>query len=184
MYMTDENIDEEVPSEFQTETACPSCGEKLYFIFYRTRVNYEEAVEIETFFCKKCLYKSSQIRPIEKEAPKKLVLEIRNHDDLRTILYRSPEAKIEIPELEAEIDPGEISTGEITTVEGILTRLLEKLDLFDEEDVDINVLNQTKSHIKGIIDGSGENFTFVIDDPLGKSRINSSRVIVLHKSDE
>ncbi len=184
MFMTDENIDEEAPREFQTETPCPSCGQKLFFIFYRTKVNYEEAVEIETFFCKKCLYKSSQIRPLEREAPKKLVLEVRNHDDLRTILYRSPEARIEIPELEADINPGEISTGEITTIEGILTRLLEKLDLFDEEDVDIGRLNEVKSHIKAIIDGSGERFTFVMDDPLGKSRINSSRVIVLHKSDD
>ncbi len=184
MYMTDENMDEEIPSEFQTETPCPSCGEKLYFIFYRTKVSYEEAVEIETFFCKKCLYKSSQIRPLEKETPKKLVLEIRNYDDLRTILYRSPEAKIEIPELEAEIEPGEISSGEITTIEGILTRLLEKLDLFDEEDVDLESLNRVKSHIQAIINGSGEHFTFVMDDPLGKSRINSSRVIILHKSED
>ena len=126
MFMTDD-MDEEAPREFQTETSCPSCGQKLYFIFYRTRVSYEEAVEIETFFCKKCLYKSSQIRPLESDSPKKLVLEVRNHDDLRTILYRSPEAKIEIPELEAEIDPGEISTGEITTIEGVLTRLLENM---------------------------------------------------------
>ncbi len=181
MFMTDD-MDEEAPREFQTETSCPSCGQKLYFIFYRTRVSYEEAVEIETFFCKKCLYKSSQIRPLESDSPKKLVLEVRNHDDLRTILYRSPEAKIEIPELEAEIDPGEISTGEITTIEGVLTRLLEKLDLFDQDDVDPEKLNEVKSHIKSIIKGNGEKFTFVMDDPLGKSRINSSRVIVLHKS--
>lgn len=182
--MPDDNMDEEAPREFQTETPCPSCGEKLFFIFYRTKISYEEAVEIETFFCKKCLYKSSQIRPLEKDTPKKFVLEVRNHDDIRTILYRSPEARIEIPELEAEIDPGEISTGEITTIEGILTRLLEKLDLFDEEDVNIERLNDVKSRIRAIIDGSGEQFTFVVDDPVGKSRINSSRVIVLHKSED
>lgn len=181
--MASEQQDEEIPQEFQTETKCPNCGERLYFIFYRTRVSYEEAIEIETFFCKKCLYKSSQIRPIERETPKKLVLEVRDHDDLRIILYRSPEAKIEIPELAAEITPGEISTGEITTVEGILTKLLEKLDLFDEEDADIEVLNALKEKIQGMIDGSNEPFTIAIDDPTGKSRINSSRVITLRKSD-
>lgn len=184
MFMVNETQDEEIPREFETETKCPSCGSKLFFIFYRTRVSYEEAVEIETFFCKKCLYKSSQIKPIERDIPKKLVLEIRNHDDLRIILYRSPEAKVEIPELSAEITPGEISTGEITTVEGVLTKLREKLDLFDEEDADIDVLNGLKNRIQGIIDGSGEPFTFVIDDPTGKSRINSSRVITVRMSED
>lgn len=182
--MADENTDEEFPREFETETECPSCGAKLFFIFYRTRISYEEAVEIETFFCKKCLYKSSQIKPLERDTPKRLVLAIRNHDDLRTILYRAPEAKIEIPELEAEITPGEISTGEITTVEGVMTRLMEKLDLFDEEDANLDVLNSMKARVHGILDGSGEQFTIVVDDPTGKSRINSSRVIVLRKSDD
>ena len=182
--MASETPDEEIPREFETETTCPSCGAKLFFIFYRTRISYEEAVEIETFFCKKCLYKSSQIKPIEREEPKKLVLAIRNHDDLRIILYRSPEAKIEIPELEAEITPGEVSTGEITTVEGVITKLKEKIELFDEEDADINELNALKDRIHGILQGSDESFTLVIDDPTGKSRINSSRVITLRKSED
>ncbi len=183
MYMASEPQYEDPPKEFQTETECPSCGEKLFFIFYRTRVSYEEAVEIETFFCKKCLYKSSKIRPIERDIPKKLVLEVRNHDDLRIILYRSPEAKVEIPELAAEITPGEISTGEITTVEGILTKLREKLDLFDEEDADIEVLTALRDKIQGMLDGSDEPFTLVLDDPTGKSKINSSRAITLRKSE-
>lgn len=184
MYMVNNGMDEDPPREFQTETECPSCGSKLYFIFYRTRISYEEAVEIETFFCKKCLYKSSQIKPIERDTPRRLVLGVRNRDDLRTILYRSPEARIEIPELEADITPGEISTGEITTIEGLLTRLLEKLDLFDEEDVDIEKLNAVKKRIQEILNGNDEPLTLVLDDPTGKSRINSSRVIVIRKSDE
>lgn len=183
MYMASEPQYEDPPKEFQTETECPSCGEKLFFIYYRTRISYEEAVEIETYFCKKCLYKSSKIRPIERDLPKKLVLEVRNHDDLRIILYRSPEATVEIPELAAEITPGEISTGEITTVEGVLTKLREKLDLFDEEDADIEVLTALRDRIQGMLDGSDESFTLVLDDPTGKSRINSSRVITLRKSE-
>lgn len=182
--MENRESDDELPREFETETECPSCGAKLFFIFYRTRISYEEAVEIETFFCKKCLYKSSQIKPIEQDSPRRLVLGIRNRDDLRIILYRSPEARIEIPELQADITPGEISTGEITTIEGLLTKLLEKLDLFDEEDVDIDKLEGLKKRIKGILDGNDEPLTLVMDDPTGKSRINSSRVIVIRKSEE
>lgn len=182
--MENREPDEEPPREFETETTCPSCGAKLFFIFYRTRISYEEAVEIETFFCKKCLYKSSQIKPIDQDSPRRLVLGIRNRDDLRVILYRSPQARIEIPELQADITPGEISTGEITTVEGILTKLLEKLDLFDGEDTDIDKLEALRMRIRNILNGSDEQLTLVMDDPTGKSRINSSRVIVLRKSED
>ena len=83
-----------------------------------------------------------------------------------------------------DIEPGEISTGEITTVEGVLQGILEKIDLFDEEDADVEVLRNLKERIQGIINGNGENFTLVIDDPRGKSRINSSRVIILRHAAE
>ncbi len=177
--MTDDVYDDEIPKEFVTETPCPSCGEFLYFIFYRTNITYEEAVEIETFFCKKCLYKNTQIRQIDRREPKTLVFQVRNHDDLRTVLYRSPEAKISIPELEADIEPGEISTGEITTVEGILSQILDKLQLLDDDDASPDDLKAIRERIKRIIHGNGETFTFVMDDPMGKSRINSGRVITL-----
>ena len=107
------------------------------------------------------------------------MFQVRNHDDLRTVLYRSPEARISIPELEADIEPGEISTGEITTIEGILSQILDKLQLLDEEDASPEDLRAIREKIYGIIQGSGETFTFVIDDPMGKSRINSGRVITL-----
>ncbi|MCL6090868.1 MAG: ZPR1 zinc finger domain-containing protein [Candidatus Thermoplasmatota archaeon] len=182
--MSNEDISEEFPKEFDTESICPSCGKKLTFIFHRTKISYEEAIEIESYFCKSCLYKSNEIRSLEREEPKKLVFGIRNSGDIRTILYRSPEARIEIPELNVDIEPGEISTGEITTVEGVLQGILEKIDLFDEEDADVEVLRNLKERIQGIINGNGENFTLVIDDPRGKSRINSSRVIILRHAAE
>ena len=182
--MSNEDVYEDFPREFDTESTCPSCGKKLTFVFYRTKISYEEAIEIESYFCKSCLYKSNNIRSLEREEPKKLVFSIRNSGDIRTILYRSPEARIQIPELNVDIEPGEISTGEITTVEGVLQRILEKVDLFDEEDADVEVLRNLKERIQGIINGNGENFTMVIDDPRGKSRVNSSRVITLKHTGE
>ena len=44
-------------------------------------------------------------------------------DDLRVVVYRSPQARVVIPEIGAEIEPGEISDGEVTTVEGVVTRI-------------------------------------------------------------
>ncbi|MEM0158961.1 MAG: ZPR1 zinc finger domain-containing protein [Thermoplasmataceae archaeon] len=175
---------EEIPIEFETATECPACGRNLFFIFYRTKVSYEEAIEIETYFCKNCLYKSTKIHGIENYGHKKLVLKIRNPNDLRILVYRSPEARVEIPEFFAEINPGEMSSGEITTVEGILSRLLEKIDLFDQEDADPETIEALRERISGTINGKWNPFTLVVDDPTGRSRINSSRVITLKISPE
>src|SRR5579875_2763372 len=182
--MTEEKNDEEIPIEFETSTECPACGRNLFFIFYRTRISYEEAIEIETYFCKNCLYKTTKVNGIENYGHKKLVLNIRNSSDLRTVVYRSPDAKIEIPEFFAEITPGEMSTGEITTVEGILNRLLDKLDLFDDEDADPETIDALREKISGTIGGNGTPFTLVVDDPSGRSKINSSRVITLRQTSE
>lgn len=174
-----EKEDEEIPQEFETEVECPNCGTKLYFIHYRTSISYEEGIEIDTYFCKKCLYKKSNISQLSRASHIKLVLRVRSSLDLRILVYRSPEAKIEIPEYFADIEPGEQSTGEITTVEGILQKLLDRLDLFDSEDADPEVIRALREKIENVIKGKGEEFTLVVDDPSGMSRINSNRTITV-----
>jgi zinc finger protein len=174
-----EKEDEEVPQEFKTEVECPNCGEKLYFIHYRTSISYEEGIEIDTYFCKKCLYKKNSINQLSRGSHIKLVLRVRSSLDLRILVYRSPEAKIEIPEYFADIEPGEASSGEITTVEGILQKLLDRLELFDSEDADPEVISALREKIENAIRGNGEEFTLVVDDPSGMSRINSNRTITV-----
>ena len=107
----------------------------------------------------------------DRESPKIIKFRIKNKNDLKTIVYRSPDASVQIPELDAEISPGIASKGYITTVEGILTSIKEKLTIMGDGE-DVNYLRQ---RIEGIISGAEEKVTIVIDDDSGKSRINSSR---------
>jgi len=172
-----DNAYDDPPVEFRTKIACPSCGEDLYFIYYRTKISYENAIEIETYFCKKCLYKSTTTIPLDILEEKKISLRIHKYSDLRTVIYRSQEASVEIPEFGIRIDPGENSQGGITTIEGVLQDVLEKLDLFSIPGEDSEKLVKLRTTIEGILGGDGHSFTLIIDDPLGKSRINSPRVV-------
>lgn len=179
--MTDNGEDIEAPQEFITEINCPTCGEKLYFIHYRTSISYEEAIEIETYFCKKCLYKKNSVNRLTSYGPRKLVLGVKSPLDLRILVYRSPEARIEIPEFFAEVEPGEESTGEVTTIEGILSKLLQRISLFDSEDAKPGVMEELKSKIARAMEGKDVDFTLIMDDPTGLSRINSSKAISIKK---
>ncbi|AKA48274.1 hypothetical protein IX51_03220 [uncultured archaeon] len=167
--------DEEIPQEFQTNLKCPSCGEDLYLIFYNTQIAYEEGVSIETYYCKSCLFKQSAVAPMERRDPVRTTLKLRSQDDLRVVVYRSTEAVLQIPEIEAEVLPGKSATGEITTVEGILSRILEKLDIIGEDAEDPEKMEKIRNVLEGILNGNAPEMTMIIEDPSGKSRINSSR---------
>jgi zinc finger protein len=163
--------------EKKTESKCPNCNEFLYYIEADNDIPYEGKVTIHTYICKNCNYKNITIERHDKEDPKIIKFRIKNKNDLKTIVYRSPDASVQIPELDAEISPGIASNGYITTVEGILTSIKEKLSIMgDNENIDF-----LRQRIDGIISGVEEKITIIIDDNSGKSKINSSRVEILKK---
>ena len=164
--------------EIKTESRCPNCNAFLFYLEADNDIPYEGKITIHTYICKKCSYRNVTIERHDKESPKIIKFKIKNKNDLKTIVYRSPDASVQIPELDAEISPGIASKGYITTVEGILTSIKEKLTIMGDGE-DVNYLMQ---RIEGIISGVEEKVTIVIDDDSGKSRINSSRAEIIQKS--
>lgn len=167
--------EEEIPQEFSTNIKCPNCGKDLFLIYYKARIAYEEGVSIETYYCKSCLFKQSAVTPMERGEPVRTLLKIRNQDDLRVVVYRSTEAVVQIPEIDVEVLPGESATGEITTVEGIFRRVLEKLDIIGDEAEDPEKMEKTRETLELALGRGNQDLTLVVEDPSGKSRINSSR---------
>ncbi len=163
--------------EKKTDSRCPNCNNYLYYIESDNEIPYEGKITIHTYICKNCSYKNITIDRHEKGDPKILKFKIKNKNDLKTIVYRSPDARVHIPELDAEISPGIASKGYITTIEGILTSIKEKLSLMGDDE-NINVLRQ---RIEGIISGAEESVTIILDDDSGQSKINSSRVEIIKK---
>lgn len=163
--------------EIQTKNPCPVCGEDLYYIFYETRIAYEEEISIETYFCKTCLYKSNKISSQAGKEPKKINVSIQNREDLRIIIYRSANGKLLIPEFGAEIEPGLESYGEITTVEAVLVKFLEKIEFMGKNEENSELFSEIREKILRNLSGEVVPFSVIIEDPSGKSRINSSKAI-------
>ncbi|AAT43080.1 ZPR1 zinc finger domain-containing protein [Picrophilus oshimae] len=156
-----------------TEVICPVCGKNLYYTGSQVNIPYEGNIIIETYFCKSCGYHNSYTNTLEEpKGHKRLKLKIRNREDLKTIVYRSSKADIIIPEIDAEITHASNTTGYITTVEGIIYRIKDHLDLMGDGE-EINYLHQ---RIDGILNGPEEEVTLILDDVSGLSRINSSKV--------
>lgn len=174
--MTDES---DLPTEIETNVECPACGENLFLIFYNTEIAYEERITIQTYFCKSCLYKNSTVLKEGKNKPQRTELKVSRPDDLRIIIYRAPEASILIPEIEAEVFPGEASQGEITTVEGLIYNLRKKIDLMEKDPEDAAQLKKVKDKLDEMLEGKLPDFTVVLEDPTGKSVINSSKAVVI-----
>lgn len=168
-----------LPVEIETNVECPSCGKNLFLIFYNTEIAYEERITIQTYFCKSCLYKNSTVLKEGADRPQRTELKVSRPEDLRIIIYRAPEASILIPEIEAEIFPGEASQGEITTVEGLIYRMREKIDIMEKDPEDMKTWNAVRKKLDDMLDGKLSDFTVVLEDPTGKSVINSSKAVVV-----
>ncbi len=165
---------DEPPVEIETTVECPVCSKPLYLIIYSTEIPMEGRIAIQTYTCHNCLYKNASVLYDTDGKPHKITFHITEPDDLNVLVYRSPSAFLEIPEINAEISPGEESTGELTTVEGILLTISEKLGLmFDQK-------TEEYYTIKGRIDASLQSkvpITLVIRDGTGKSVIQSSKAV-------
>lgn len=163
--------------EVKTQNPCPVCGEHLYYIFYEAKIAYEEEISIETYFCKNCLYKSNKLSSQVGKEPKKITVLIENREDLRIIIYRSANGKLLIPEFGAEISPGLESYGEITTVEAVLEKFLEKIDFIGNDEENPEIFFEVREKILKNLKGEVSPFSVIIEDPSGKSRINSSKAV-------
>ena len=82
-----------------------------------------------SFQCPHCGSKSTEVKSggeITKMG-KIIKLHVRNVEDLKRDLFKSETASLEIPELELELGYGTLG-GLYTTVEGVLSQVLEHLE--------------------------------------------------------
>ncbi|BAB59321.1 hypothetical protein [Thermoplasma volcanium GSS1] len=167
----------DLPQEIETNMECPVCGSLLYLLTYDTDIPYEGRISIYTYQCKKCMYRKTEVYQEEEKNPVRITLKIESPEDLKTLVYRSRKADIYIPEIEASIDSAEYANGEITTVEGIIYRIGEKLDLLSYDDEEKEAVKEVRKKIDDIINGYFGSFTLIITDESGKSVIESEKAI-------
>ncbi len=164
---------DEPPPEIETSLECPVCGKNLFLIYYTTEIPFEGTVVINTYVCHSCLYKNPQVTSETAGKKEKITFRIESKEDLNVVIYRSPSGSISIPELEAQIFPGDDAKGEITTVEGVLRTIYERLDVIADTDSDLKKLETLKERLSN--EESALGLSLVIEDETGRSRINSKK---------
>ncbi|MEM0155393.1 MAG: ZPR1 zinc finger domain-containing protein [Thermoplasmataceae archaeon] len=176
--MSNEWDNQSPPQEIETNVPCPVCGANLYFIVYETEIPYEGNIIIQTSMCKRCFYKDTSIQRIDELSPVKINFTIASENDLNVVIYRSPKARISISEIGVEIEPGSSSSGDITTVEGLLMSVRDQMIFISDDLNDEKKFNEILERLNSALNGSGPSLTLSLIDESGISRIASHKAKV------
>jgi zinc finger protein len=140
---------------------CPSCSKKTLLTSTEKVDVLGEGVFLVSFSCE-CGFRSSDTYPEKEGKPSRFELRV-GEKELSNYVLKSSSCRIEIPELDLEIDPGPLSEGYISTVEGVLLRIE-------------NTLKGNKKLPKRFFEDISRmkekgGFTLIFEDRLGNSRI-------------
>jgi len=167
------SLEARAPRLLLSETGvCPVCGRKTFDIrVYMYEVSYFGKLLITTGTCRSCGYKYRDVRLAEATEPKRIEVRVEGERQLRYLLVKSASSSVYIPERGYEMIPGPASMGFISTVEGILHRFREVLNVAcSGEDADQELCTQEREWIERAIEGK-EKFTLVICDYEGGSAV-------------
>lgn len=162
---------------------CPYCGGDLIVTEIEYDIPILGKVLIASKRCLKCGYKRNDIVPLEYHGHKRLYFKVEAPEDFEVKVVRSPTAKIIIPELGLELEPGIDAEMFVTNVEGVLQLFLDALgrikaldpqaDTTSVEDTLRNTVNQRKG-----------SFTIILEDTNGVSAFFSEKRKILVLGEE
>ncbi len=161
----------------ETTAKCPICNNDIKITDFLYEVPYIGKVLLSVGRCSKCGFRINDIRVFEANGPKRLMLKVEKPNDINTLIVRASSASIKIPELGLEITPGPRAQGFITTIEGVLNMFREITEtLCREPDVNKEVCKRKLKELDDAINGKIQ-FTFILEDPEGASKIIHEKVI-------
>jgi len=153
---------------------CPICkSSKSLDVTTKTQtIPYFGEIVESTIICKKCGYKHSDTICIDQKEPVKYTI-ILNKEKLNVRVVKSQSATLSIPELGLKVEPGPVSQGYVSNVEGVLKRFDEAVKTalsWTEDDDARNTALKILNGIERLKNGDKEA-TLILEDPLGHSII-------------
>lgn len=156
---------------------CPFCGEnKATLREEELDIPHFGKVFVLSMDCDACHTKKSDVESAEQKEPCRYTLEVTSVEDLNIRVIKSGEATVKIPHV-ITIDPGPVSSGYITNVEGLLEKVKEVIQsTIDDEEEDA-----TKKKAKNLVKklnkamAGQEPIKIIIEDPSGHSAIVSEK---------
>ncbi|KAF9405605.1 hypothetical protein HW555_013732 [Spodoptera exigua] len=119
---------DEEPEVTEIESLCMNCHENGMTRLLLTRIPYYKNVVVMSFSCEHCGYQNNELQPGGSVAERgvRWALRVEGADDLNRQVVKSDYTSVRIPSLDFEI-PAQSQKGEVTTVEGIISRAVAGL---------------------------------------------------------
>lgn len=158
---------------------CPICGEKSMSVkIFLYDMPYFGKVVLESGKCSRCGFKWSDVGLLETTRPKRIIVKVKEPKDLNALVIKAAPATIKIPELGIEIFPGPAAPGYITTVEGVLQRVIDHApsECLDKS----NPCYERIEAIRRAMDGDIK-FTLIIEDPSGRSAVKGEGTEIIEE---
>ena len=156
---------------YEGTVRCPVCSaEALKLREYLYDVPYFGRILLASGKCTNCGFVYKDVRLAETTKPKKIVVKVEGEAQLRYLLVKSAYAYLSIVEKGYEMIPGPASTGFVSTVEGVLHRFLEALEIACRGEEGSRECEEHRRWINDAIEGKA-SFTLVICDYEGASKV-------------
>ncbi len=151
---------------------CPVCGRRtLELSEYLYEVPHFGLIILSSGTCNSCGFKYRDVRVAETTKPKQIVVRVAGEKQLRYMLVKTALTGVLIPERGYEIIPGPASTGFISTVEGILHRIMEALEVACRDAPEKREeCERHRRWLEDAIEGK-EQFTLILCDFEGASKV-------------
>lgn len=163
----------------EIESICMDCYLKGTTRLMLTRIPFYRDVVISSFNCEHCHVKNNLIESANKIQDQGTIIRllVDTKTDLNRELVKSDFATLTIPLIDFEI-PCKTQKGVLTTVEGVVSRVISNLEtdikMKKEYDVDLaEKLTAFVAKLKDLKDLKLGQFELVVDDPSGDSFIEN-----------
>jgi len=156
---------------------CPNCDkETLTTTETKREIPYFGEASLYSLRCHNeyCDFFQADVEALSDKGPLTVTYTITKEDDVNTRVVKSSDATVHIGNI-GSIEPGSSSAGYITTVEGVLNRMLSQIQYQEktsDSQEDIDLARRYIDELEAVLQGEKE-LTLEIDDPKGNSMIIS-----------
>jgi len=158
---------------------CPICQQKtLTLSDAEKEIPYFGKVYLYSMDCSNCNYHKADVESVEQHEPAKYTFEVTKEEDMKVRVVKSSEATIKIPHI-TTITPGPASSGYVTNIEGILSRVKKQVEVARDTAEDDEDRKKAKNLVKKLINimWGRQPQKIIIEDPSGNSAIISDKAV-------
>lgn len=153
---------------------CQLCREKALDVReLEYEAPYVGKIYVYSMKCYNCGYVFKRAYALEDKKPCRIKYPVEDEEDLKALVIRSESARVEVPELEAFIDPGPAAETVIMSLEGLLDRIREVLIVmirWAETPKQVEQGEKILKMLNEVLEGH-RRVTLVVEDPRGLSAI-------------